>query len=31
LSSGFETNLQFGVTYQFGSRFASIVNPRFGQ
>jgi hypothetical protein len=31
LSSGFETNVQFGVTYQFGSRFASIVNPRFGQ
>jgi hypothetical protein len=31
LSSGFETNLQFGLTYQFGSRFASIVNPRFGQ
>ena len=31
LSSGFETRLQIGFTYQFGSRFASIVNPRFGQ
>lgn len=31
LSSGFETRLEFGLTYQFGSRFASIVNPRFGQ
>jgi hypothetical protein len=31
LSSGFETSVQFGLTYQFGSRFASIVNPRFGQ
>ena len=31
LSSGFETRLEFGITYQFGSRFSSIVNPRFGQ
>ena len=31
LSSGFETRVEFGITYQFGSRFASIVNPRFGQ
>jgi hypothetical protein len=31
LSSGFETSVQFGVEYQFGSRFAAIVNPRFGQ
>jgi len=31
LSSGFETEGRFGLTYQFGSRFASIVNPRFGQ
>ena len=31
LSSDFEVSLEFGITYQFGSRFASIVNPRFGQ
>lgn len=31
LSSGFETRIEFGIEYQFGSRFASIVNPRFGQ
>jgi hypothetical protein len=31
LSSGFETRVDLGITYQFGSRFASIVNPRFGQ
>jgi hypothetical protein len=31
LSSDFEMRLEFGITYQFGSRFASIVNPRFGQ
>jgi hypothetical protein len=31
LSSGFETRAEIGLTYQFGSRFASIVNPRFGQ
>jgi hypothetical protein len=31
LSSGFETRVDVGITYQFGSRFASIVNPRFGQ
>ena len=31
LSSGFETRIELGVTYQFGSRFAAIVNPRFGQ
>jgi hypothetical protein len=31
LSSGFETRLELGITYQFGSRFARIVNPRFGQ
>ncbi|HXG87033.1 MAG TPA: hypothetical protein VNJ02_01760 [Vicinamibacterales bacterium] len=31
LSSGFETRVEFGFRYQFGSRFASIVNPRFGQ
>jgi hypothetical protein len=31
LSSGFEIEARFGLTYQFGSRFASIVNPRFGQ
>ena len=29
--SGFETRVQFGITYQFGSTLASIVNPRFGQ
>jgi hypothetical protein len=31
LRSGFETRVQFGITYQFGSALASIVNPRFGQ
>ncbi len=31
LSSGFETRAEIGLTYQFGSRFAAIVNPRFGQ
>lgn len=31
LSSGFETRVEFGLTYRFGSAFASIVNPRFGQ
>jgi hypothetical protein len=31
LQSGFEARLEFGITYQFGSQFAAIVNPRFGQ
>ena len=31
LRSGFETSAQIGVRYQFGSRFSSIVNPRFGR
>ena len=31
LRSDFELRLEFGITYQFGSQFASIVNPRFGQ
>jgi hypothetical protein len=31
LQSDFEARLELGVTYQFGSRFASIVNPRFGR
>ena len=31
LQSGFQAQLEFGITYQFGSRFAAIVNPRFGQ
>jgi hypothetical protein len=31
LQSGFEARVELGITYQFGSRFASIVNPRFGQ
>ncbi len=31
LRSGFETDVEFGIEYQFGSRFASIVNPRFGR
>jgi hypothetical protein len=31
LRSGFEARFEFGVEYQFGSRFAAIVNPRFGQ
>jgi hypothetical protein len=31
LRSGFEARLELGIEYQFGSRFAAIVNPRFGQ
>jgi hypothetical protein len=31
LESGFQTRLEFGMEYRFGSRFAAIVNPRFGQ
>lgn len=31
LRSGFEARLQLGIEYQFGSPFAAIVNPRFGQ
>lgn len=31
LSSGFETRFEVGIEYRFGSRFAAIVNPRFGQ
>jgi hypothetical protein len=31
LRSGFETRVEFGLEYRFGSRFAAIVNPRFGQ
>jgi hypothetical protein len=31
LQSGFETRLEIGLEYRFGSRFAAIVNPRFGQ
>lgn len=31
LRSGFETRLRLGFQYRFGSRFAAIVNPRFGQ
>jgi hypothetical protein len=31
LRSGFEVRLEFGIEYRFGSRFAAIVNPRFGQ
>ena len=31
LRSGFEARFEFGVEYRFGSRFAPIVNPRFGQ
>lgn len=31
LRSGFETRFEFGIEYQFGSAFAAIVNPRFGQ
>ena len=31
LQSSFEARLEFGIIYQFGSRFAAIVNPRFGQ
>lgn len=31
LRSGFETRVEVGLRYQFGSAFASIVNPRFGR
>jgi hypothetical protein len=31
LQSGFETRVEFGVEYRFGSAFAAIVNPRFGR
>jgi hypothetical protein len=31
LQSGFQTRIEIGLQYQFGSAFASIVNPRFGQ
>jgi hypothetical protein len=31
LQSGFETRVEIGVEYRFGSAFAAIVNPRFGQ
>jgi hypothetical protein len=31
LQSGYEFNVSFGIEYQFGSAFASIVNPRFGR
>jgi hypothetical protein len=31
LRSGFEASLNIGIEYQFGSAFASIVNPRFGR
>ena len=31
LQSGFEARFEFGLEYRFGSRFAAIVNPRFGQ
>jgi hypothetical protein len=31
LQSGFETRVEIGIQYQFGSTFAAIVNPRFGQ
>lgn len=31
LQSGFETQLEIGLEYRFGSPFAAIVNPRFGQ
>ena len=30
LQSDYELRFEFGVTYQFGSKFTSIVNPRFG-
>ena len=30
LRSGYEYNLQIGLTYTFGSIFNTIVNPRFG-
>jgi hypothetical protein len=31
LRSGYDYNLQIGLTYTFGSIFSTIVNPRFGQ
>jgi hypothetical protein len=31
LQSGFEARFELGLEYRFGSRFAAIVNPRFGQ
>jgi hypothetical protein len=31
LRSGFEVRFEVGIEYRFGSRFAAIVNPRFGQ
>jgi hypothetical protein len=31
LQSGYDLRFEFGVTYQFGSVFTSIVNPRFGR
>jgi hypothetical protein len=31
LQSGYEYNVEFGLTYTFGSIFNTIVNPRFGQ
>ncbi|MEW5981630.1 MAG: hypothetical protein AB1806_04590 [Acidobacteriota bacterium] len=31
LQSDRSVRLEFGVTYQFGSKFTSIVNPRFGR
>jgi hypothetical protein len=31
LSSGYEYQVSFGLTYTFGSIFSSVVNPRFGQ
>ena len=31
LQSGYEYELQVGLTYTFGSIFNTIVNPRFGQ
>ena len=31
LRSGFAAHLELGLEYRFGSRFAAIVNPRFGQ
>jgi len=30
LQSNYEVRFEFGFTYQFGSKFTSIVNPRFG-
>jgi hypothetical protein len=31
LQSGFQTRVEIGIEYRFGSAFAAIVNPRFGQ